>query len=202
MDRNPDSCETPPQNRSLALMLAAAVAFAGAVIPLVPEEYRGWNTALFGALGLFAAARVGFLPGLILMLGSKLAFDGMQWLQKDFNPEYAPYPTVYVCFSLYAVLGWLLLRRSESALRVGGTAIGSSLVFFALSNFISWIKQEQPYGYSLEGLGNCYFAAIPFYRGTFLGDVLFSSLIFGTYALIVRVATMSRTEVVREEVRA
>ena len=104
------------------------------------------------------------------------------YLQFGFSPS----PSTWLCLAGYAVLGWVLLRKTESPLWIGGTAFGASLLFFLTSNFGSWLGQSLPYGYSFEGLVNCYVAGIPFYRGTFLGDVAFSAALFGAHAVLSR----------------
>ena len=43
-----------------------------------------------------------------------------------------------------------------------------------------------PYGYSLAGLADCYAAAIPFYRGTLVGDLVFSGGLFAAHAVLSR----------------
>ena len=50
-----DTPRPTPWVRPLALVLAAAVAVPAAIIPLVPETYRPWGFAAFGAVALFAA---------------------------------------------------------------------------------------------------------------------------------------------------
>ena len=61
-------------------------------------------------------------------------------------------------------------------------AIASS----AISNFGSWLAQSQPYGYSFAGLRDCYEAAIPFYRGTLVSDVLCTGAFFALHAVLSR----------------
>jgi hypothetical protein len=60
------------------------------------------------------------------------------------------------------------------------------VAFFLVSNFVSWLTQALPYGYSLDGLINCYAAAIPFFRGTLLGDVGFTAALFSAHAALAR----------------
>jgi hypothetical protein len=95
-------------------------------------------------------------------------------------------PFVYGAFLLTAVLGRVFLRKL-SPLRVGAMAVVSSLVFFVVTNFGSWLTLEDAYARSLAGLVECYARAIPFYRtGTLPSDLAFSALFFGVYALAVR----------------
>ena len=48
-------------------------------------------------------------------------------------------------------------------------------IFFLLTNFGVWVLGS--YGYTLEGLINCYFNAIPFLGNTFISTVIFSLII-------------------------
>jgi hypothetical protein len=54
-----------------------------------------------------------------------------------------------------------------------------------------------PYGYSLAGLLDCYRAAIPFYRGTLAGDVVFSAGLFAAHAMLSRAYFPAERVVVR-----
>jgi hypothetical protein len=158
------------------------VALLAASITLLPTSWRPWNLAAIGALGLFAAARLGFWPAVgftALALGLK---DLGIYLHYGWKPE----PLSWLCFAGYVILGWAFLRRTESPLKIGSAALAASLIFFLTSNFASWITQALPYGYSLGGLLDCYTAAIPFYRGTLAGDLIFSAGLFAAHAALSR----------------
>jgi hypothetical protein len=102
--------------------------------------------------------------------------------------EYRPnnFAAVYTCLGLYAVLGRADLRRTENPAAIGAVAVAGGLQFFLITNFFAWVGQARPYGYSLAGLIDCYTMALPFYRGTLLGDLIFSAVLFGTHAVLVR----------------
>jgi hypothetical protein len=171
-----------PMTLALGLLLAAAAA----VYPLLPEPLRPWNFAAFGAIGLFVAARVGLLPGLLMILGSKLAFDLLNYRQHGSDSRYLPDPGLYACFVLYPLLGWLLLRRTEAAWKIGGTALLGSVAFFLTTNALYWLDPSSGYDRGPAGLLQSYVAAIPFYRGTLLGDLAFSGALFGLHAALSR----------------
>ena len=50
---------------------------------------------------------------------------------------------------------------------------GSSLLFFIISNFGVWLLGNM-YEKTINGLIDCYFMAIPFYKNTFLSTIIFS----------------------------
>jgi hypothetical protein len=202
----PNDTPTPPAS-PFSKPLSLAMAGAGLVLTValtvafskLPPEYRVWNLSVIGAVALFTAARLGFWSGVVftaVAIGLKDLCLYYIW------PEWQPYPLTWVYFTGYVLLGWLFLRRSASVGRAVGVALGGGLLFFLVSNFGSWVEQALPYGYSLRGLIDCYVAAIPFYRGTFLGDVVFTAAFFGAHAILSRVYfPAERVNPVMEEVR-
>ena len=64
------------------------------------------------------------------------------------------------------------------------------------------MHQALPYGYSLEGLADCFRQGLPFYRGTLLGDLTFTGLLFATHtavAYLVRPAELKPVAVTVED---
>lgn len=176
-----DPIRTPSRFKPMTLALAGAAVLA-ALTTLLPPSYRPWNLSAIGALGLFAAARLGFWQAVgftALALGLK---DVGVYLIHGWPPS----PVTWLCFLVYGGLGWALLRHSESPVKIGATALGASLVFFIVTNFLAWLQQALPYGYSLAGLMDCYVAAVPFYRGTLAGDLIFTAGLFGAHAVLSR----------------
>jgi hypothetical protein len=172
-------------NRPMTLTLVGVLAVAAMFLPLVPEPYRVFNFAAFGGLGLFAAARLGFWPGVAVVVLAKLASDVLNFASHGFDPNYLPIWYVIGAFGVYALCG-RLVRRTEHPLAVGGAAAAGSVAFFLVTNFGSWVRQDLPYGYTLDGLWDCYAAGLPFYRGTFFGDVLVSVWVFTAHAVLSR----------------
>ena len=184
-----DTPRPTPWVRPLALILAAVVMGSTALIPLIPEPYRPWGFAAFGAVALFTAARggrLGLLAGLLLALGAKLAFDLMNYANHGYDPDYLPIWKLYVCFGGYALFGWVCLRRTENPLRIGGVTLLASLLFFLTTNFGSWLGQSLPYDRGPVGLLESYWMALPFWRGTLVSDLAFSGALFGLHAALSR----------------
>ena len=61
--------------------------------------------------------------------------------------------------------------------------IGSSFIFFAISNFGVFLIG---YPNSLAGFIACYTAAIPFFQNSLVADILFTGILFISYDLIAR----------------
>src|ERR1041385_3025730 len=105
MERFSESLMAEPSlsRRPFALVLASIFAVVAVLIPLVPQEYRLWHYAAFGAVGLFTAARggrYGFGAGLLLGLGAKLAFDLLNYVQHGYDADYLPFPSNYLALAL------------------------------------------------------------------------------------------------------
>jgi hypothetical protein len=147
---------------------------------LLPESYRPWNFAVLGAVLMFAAARLSFPAALAVLT----VVFGVKEVGAYVAHGLEPYPLNWLIYTLYAVIGRAFLRHTESPLKIGGAAVAGSVVFFLVSNFGSWVEQAMPYGYSLEGLGNCYQAGLPFYRGTLASDLLYTGVLFGLHAAL------------------
>jgi hypothetical protein len=167
--------------KPMTLALAGAGVLA-AWTALLPESVRPWNFSAIGAVCLFAAARLGFWSALVVLSVALGVKDVGFYLTRGWEPA----PLSWLCFALYAAVGWGLVRNSESPVRIAGAAVVGGLGFFLTTNFIAWLNQSLPYGYSFAGLLDCYAAALPFYRGTLAGDVVFTAALFGLHAALSR----------------
>jgi hypothetical protein len=67
---------------------------------------------------------------------------------------------------------------------VFAASLTASCVFFLVSNFGSWIWFDM-YERSLAGVVQCYVSALPFFRYTLVGDLIFSAVLFGGFAAAV-----------------
>jgi len=96
----------------------------------------------------------------------------------------------FVTWAWYAAILLLgtQLRENTNWLRVGGTALASSVSFFVVSNFAVWACWNM-YPKTLAGLMTCYAAALPFFRRGVAGDMVFTAVMFGVPAVAAAVAS-------------
>jgi hypothetical protein len=87
----------------------------------------------------------------------------------------------WTAFVLTGLIGWWVRRQPVPGRIVAG-ALGGSLLFFLLTNFGVWLVGGL-YPLTTEGVWRCYVAALPFFRGTLLGDLAYTMVFFGSYAL-------------------
>lgn len=105
------------------------------------------------------------------------------------NQFLLPYNDNRLLVGMYAllmapVLFRFWLRRDLSALSVGLCAAGTTLFYFVGSNFVHWLCEYKEY--TLANFTECYVAALPFLKWTLLGDLVFSAMLFGSYAFAAR----------------
>lgn len=95
---------------------------------------------------------------------------------------------VYLALTGITLLGmWVRTRNRKPAAVLCG-ALGGSLLFFLVTNFQYWLTSDPSLGIyhtprTFAGLVQAYTQAIPFFRATLVGDVLYSVTLFGAYAL-------------------
>ncbi len=73
---------------------------------------------------------------------------------------------------------WLRDHRRSSL--VLGAVLSSSVVFYLITRFGSWLTYDL-YPRAFEGLMAAYTAGIPFLRNSVLGDLLFATVFFGGF---------------------
>lgn len=79
-------------------------------------------------------------------------------------------------------IGYALVRKVDP-MRVVGASLASAISFFMVSNFAVWAFGTM-YAKTLAGLVQCYTMAIPFFRGTFASDLIYTPILFSVpYAL-------------------
>ena len=160
---------TSNQARLTALLSAIVAAAALRLVPHPP------NFSPIDAMALFSGAYLGrraiaFVAPLAALLLSDLVLG-----------FYHGVATVYATVALIVVIGWWLSSR-PTPLRIGAAAIASSVTFFVITNFGMWLFSGF-YPVTFPGLVACYTAAIPFFQNTVAGDLFYSVLLFGGFAL-------------------
>ena len=163
---------------------------------LGPEVDFAWNLMPMGALALFVGARMSSLWAWLIPFGAMLASDLLlipaYAAQGSASISWDSTPFIYASFALYASIGRLVRPGIDSPLPLLGSALAGSVQFFLLTNFAEWVfgldLAGEPYPKTLAGLIHCYDMAIPFSKGTFIGDLLFASLFFVGHAAILSAA--------------
>lgn len=139
----------------------------GTVSRLVPHLP---NCTAMNAIALFGVYSLGgWRPALGVVFGTLLLSDLMLGL-------HATLLYVYLSFGLLVLIGqWV--RHARTVFRLSMLSLASSLLFFLVTNFGSWMTSSL-YPSSLQGLALCYAAGLPFLLNQVLGDLAYGILIF------------------------
>jgi hypothetical protein len=160
---------TANYSRLIALLSAIAVVAALRLVPHPP------NFTPIGAMALFSGAYLG-RRGLayVAPIAAMLLSDAILGFHSGML-------FVYAGIALIVLLGSVTLTR-RNLMRVGAAAIVSSVLFFLVSNFGTWVVSDM-YPQTGSGLVACYVAAIPFFQNTVAGDLFYAALLFGGFRL-------------------
>jgi hypothetical protein len=142
-------------NPAMVMILAAAA------YRLAPHP---WNVAPITAMALCGGMYLGKPYALLLPLAAMVLSD----LVLGFS---VVTPFVYACFVAAGYVGLWLANRRTIPWIAGGT-LACSTLFFVVTNFAHWMLTDM-YPATLAGLLLCYEMALPFFRGTLIGDALF-----------------------------
>jgi hypothetical protein len=78
----------------------------------------------------------------------------------------------------------LAIRRRRTVTNVAAATLAGAVFFFLATNFAVWANVSGvTYPRTFQGLLLCYEAAIPFFRNTLAGDLVYATALFGGLAL-------------------
>lgn len=150
----------------LIILIAAVSRF----VPHVP------NFAPITALAIFSAVYLPKKQAIVVPLAARLI--------SDLFIGFFAWPlmlAVYASHLLGVVFGfWIKKQSSHRWLKIVASSLGASLLFFAITNF-AFLYAQYPHNWA--GIMQAYAAGLPFLRGTLLGDMTYTVVLFGAYEL-------------------
>jgi len=150
------------------------------LLPHVPGVWPFAASALFAGRMLRFPALAVVVP-LAAVLLSNVTLAGDDWRI-----------TLVVCLAItLPAFAGMVVRRWPGAVPVIAAMVSCSLIFFVTTNFAVWAFSGI-YPRTLEGLTQCYIAALPFLDKTVLGDLFWTAVLFGGAWLAQRVPALSR----------
>ena len=166
------------RNNINILISVSLVAFA-VLVRIVYAEKHMYNFAPIVAIGLFSCAIIKdkrLLALLIPLCGQ--FFADLYFQLFTHTPGFYPGELYnYAGLAGAAALGFMMKQpKFGNALAY---VFGASTLFFLVSNFGYFMAGYN--GFTFAGLEKTYSDAIPFYRNTFLGDIIGGTVLFGSY---------------------
>ncbi len=163
-------------------LVAFLIAFdmAARLLPHAPGVWPFAASALFAGRVLRVPVLAIVVP-LAAVLLSNVALAGDDWRV-----------TAVVCaaITLPAFAG-MLSRRYPGAIAVAAGMVSCSLIFFVTTNFAVWAFNGM-YPMNLQGLAQCYIAALPFLDKTVMGDLFWAAVLFGGAWLVQHCPALAR----------
>jgi len=178
------------KNNRTNILLAGGLILLAVVARIVNHELHIYHLAPVAALGLFSGSvvnnkKVAYMLPLLAMFISDAYIQLFTTMQGFYDISQF---FVYGAMAIITFLGTTMKNRK--ALRVAGYSIAGSAIFFILSNFGTFLTGY--WGLDINGLVTTYLMALPFYSAegskfffnTFIGDLAFSGMLFGAYAIL------------------
>ncbi len=161
------------------------------------------NLSTVAALALFSGTVVRHPLGFLLPLLIRGLTDVFVHLQTGYGffpswPfDYSAYVLIYFLGILIprtpiragVGMGWRIAGRTAAVLGGSGAAV---LVYFLLSNFGVWLIWPDTYAHTTAGLIDCFTKAIPFVRGTILGNLVAAPLFYGAWYCLAAVVPVDQ----------
>ena len=172
------SLETPARG-PIALILTVL----GVLSRLLPHPP---NFAPVDSASLFAGARLSAWQAYLVPLAIMTITDPILALYYGVHPftrwQLFTYSSLLICV-------WIgrQVRATRSFWRIGTAAVACGIVFFVITNFGVWATSTQ-FAATPAGLLQCYIFALPFYKWTLAGDLVYTAALFGLHAWLSRLA--------------
>ena len=161
----------------LAIISLILFASFSRIIPHMPNFTPIGAIALFGGAYLKNRYHAFLIPMISLWLSDLILNNFIFSFYSEFTWFYPGFLWQYASFILIIVIGYLFLKKLNFK-NIFITTIFSSLLFFIITNFGVWISGSM-YTLDFQGLISCYIMALPFFKGTLLGFMCYSTLLFG-----------------------
>ena len=158
------------------------------------------NFTPIGALGLFGGAYFGKKRSILTVIAAMLLSDYLLLYVNPYSPRpvdfshlYAPTALVhstslfvYAGLLINVIIGWKV-ARNKSVANIITASLLASVQFFLITNFGVWVSGYYPQ--NIHGLLQSYIAGLPFFRWTLIGDLFYTTMLFGSYELVFKHST-------------
>lgn len=168
-------------SRILVILGFVVIGVMSRLIPHPP------NFTALNAMALFGAFYFGSRSVTLGVVLSTLLISDL------FLGNHTTLPFVYISFILIMAIGYSLKERLAAHLMLL-VGVGTSLLFFLVTNFGSWMTNAM-YPKTMQGLALCYTAALPFLTHQLMGDLLYGALFLGLLFGVDKVRALSNSTV-------
>jgi hypothetical protein len=162
--------------RFIVLTVIVILAAFSRALPLVIDHT--WNFTAVGALAIFAGAQFNDRRIAFIMPLAAMALADILFLQNGFSL------LVYTGFIAMVACGFLI-RNKVNTMNIILASFISASVFYLITNF-SFFYPVSLYPRNFSGIIASYTAALPFFRNMFIGNLVYSAVLFGGFYLLAK----------------
>jgi hypothetical protein len=153
-------------------LLVIAAALSRALPYLIPHI---WNFTAVGALAIFGGAQFSDKRLAFIIPISAMAISDI-FIGNGFSL------VVYIGFVAMVACGFMIRNKVNTTNVILASFISAS-VFFLITNF-AFLYPTTRYPHNISGILTSYAAGLPFFRNMLIGNLVFSSVLFGTFYLL------------------
>jgi hypothetical protein len=164
--------ETPMTKTQLNLALAICLILIAVSLRVLPHPA---NFAPIAAVAIFGGAVLPRKLAILVPLSAMMMSDAIVGFHS----------LIFLTWGCYALIAlasstWL---KTPNLLKGLSVTLSGSFFFFAVTNFGVWVSSGM-YAHTWNGLGKCFTLALPFFRNTFLSDIIFTGALLGVYVVV------------------
>lgn len=175
---NPDSSASKVSSRFSAKQIAVVFAACLLTVCLRLADTPMANLGTMVALALFCGSVFKHPLAVLLPLAIRVATDCLIHWKTGYG-FFASWPFDYAVYGLIFFLGTVIPPKKYAAVCFGGLA--SVVTYFLVSNFGVWYVWPDSYPRTAAGLVNCFTLALPFARGTIVGNLIAVPVFFAAW---------------------
>jgi hypothetical protein len=183
-------------NTIIAVILFMVVGAFARLIPHMPNFTPVESLTIFGAAylskkhwALILSVFVIYVSDFIINNTIARSFfpdvEGIVWFS-----SYMIYN--FVAMALIVLVSSKIITKVNMK-NVGVSVLLASIIFFIITNFGSWAGDKSVYSNDMSGLMASFTAGIPFFRNSLLSNVVFTTVIFGSFEMYTSIAARQKT---------
>jgi hypothetical protein len=183
-------------NTIIAVILFMVVGAFARLIPHMPNFTPVESLTIFGAAYL-SKKHWALILSVFLIYVSDFIINNT--IARSFFPDVEG----IVWFSSYMIYNFvamaLIVLVSSKIItkvnikNVGVSVLLASIIFFIITNFGSWAGDKSVYSNDMSGLMASFTAGLPFFRNSLLSNVVFTTVIFGSFEMYTSIAARQKT---------
>lgn len=192
-------CKNIMMNRNhtiIAVILLMTICAFARLIPHMPNFTPVESLTIFGAAYLTKKHWAFFLSVLVIYLSD---FIINNTVARSFFPDvhgivwFSSYMMYnFVAMALIVLVSSKIISKVTFK-NVGMSILLASVIFFIITNFGAWVYEKSLYSNDFRGLMASFMAGIPFFRNSLLSNIIFTTVIFGSFEIYKSIATRQKT---------